>query len=194
MGLGMATLFPTEPVFPRGFEYFPAFISAQEESLLIAAIAGLALHPMIFHGYTAKRKTGSFGYDYSFTNRELTKGKPIPGAFIPLLKKVGDKLSVSPGDFAELLVTEYPPGSVINWHRDAPPFDIIAGISLASDCIFKLRPHDKTKQTRSSVISFPVERLSLYVMKNAARTEWQHSIAPVKNTRYSITLRTWKKS
>jgi alkylated DNA repair dioxygenase AlkB len=188
----MATLFPLEPVFPEGFEYFAGFISPEEEQTLIAAIAGLELHSMIFQGYTAKRKVASFGYDYSFTNRRLSQGKPIPGIFHSLVKKVGDKLSVSPEDFAELLVIEYPPGSVINWHRDAPPFDIIAGISLALDCIFKLRPHDKAKQTRSSVISFPVERRSLYVIKNAARTEWQHSIAPVKGTRYSITLRTLK--
>lgn len=192
MVLGMATLFPLEPVFPEGFDYFPRFISADEEASFIAAIAELTLLPMVFHGYTANRKTASFGYDYSFTNRKLSKGKPIPHQFSSLVKKVGDKLSVLPEDFAELLVTEYPPGSVINWHRDAPPFDIIAGISLAEDCIFRLRPHEKTKQTRGSVISFPVERCSLYIIKNAARTEWQHSIVPVKNTRYSITLRTLK--
>jgi alkylated DNA repair dioxygenase AlkB len=192
MGFSMATLFPLEPVFPEGFGYFPGFISSTEEERLIGAIAGLALHPMIFHGYTANRKTTGFGYDYSFTSRQLSRGKPIPEAFHSLIEKVGDKIAVPPGDLAQLLVTEYPPGSVINWHRDAPPFDIIAGISLAADCIFRLRPHEKAKQTRSSVISFPVERGSLYVIKNTARSEWEHSITPVKQTRYSITLRTLK--
>jgi hypothetical protein len=112
--LDMATLFDVAPVFPDGFEYFPTFITPTEETAMIAAIAGLALHSMIFHGHTAKRKVASFGYDYSFTSRTLSEGKPIPNAFHSLVKKVGDKLSVSPGDFAELLVTEYPPGSVIN--------------------------------------------------------------------------------
>ncbi|MGV3657809.1 MAG: alpha-ketoglutarate-dependent dioxygenase AlkB, partial [Chitinophagaceae bacterium] len=97
-------------------------------------------------------------------------------------------------DISELLVTEYPPGSVINWHRDAPPFDTIIGISLLSDCVFKLRPYDKAKQERKATISLPVQRRSLYVMKDSARTEWEHSIAPVKQTRYSITLRTLKKA
>jgi alkylated DNA repair dioxygenase AlkB len=91
---------------------------------------------------------------------------------------------------AELLVTEYPPGSVINWHRDAPPFDVIAGISLSADCTFKLRPHEKEKQNRKSILSFPVKRRSLYLIQGEARTNWQHSIAPVKEMRYSITLRT----
>ena len=102
------------------------------------------------------------------------------------------KLGKAKNDFAELLVTEYPVGSVINWHRDAPPFDIIAGISFQSDCIFRLRPHDKMKQNRKSIISFPVRRRSLYMMEGIARTEWQHSIAPVKEVRYAITLRTLK--
>ncbi len=77
---------------------------------------------------------------------------------------------------------------MINWHRDAPPFDIIAGISLMSDCNFRLRPQDKAKQTKAFVISFPVNRRSLYIIQGAARSNWQHSITPVKQTRSSITL------
>jgi len=91
-----------------------------------------------------------------------------------------------------MLITEYPPGTVINWHRDVPQFDLIAGISLLADCTFRLRPYNKTKQTRSSVISFPVQRRSLYIIHGNARWNWQHSIMPVKQTRYSITLRTFK--
>ena len=100
------------------------------------------------------------------------------------------RLSVNSERFAELLVTEYPIGSVINWHRDAPPFDLVAGISLQADCTFGLRPYNKSNQGRASVLSFPVKRRSLYVMQGPARTDWQHSIAAVKQVRYSITLRT----
>jgi alkylated DNA repair dioxygenase AlkB len=189
----MNTLFPLEPVFPEGFQYFPDFISEEEEQLLLRSAKETKVHSMIFHGYTANRKVASFGFDYSFTNRKLTRGNEIPAEFDLIINKVAEELSLHPADFAELLVTEYPPASVINWHRDAPPFDIIAGISLLSDCIFRLRPQEKAKQTRNNVISFPVKRRSLYVMKGPSRSEWQHSIAPVKETRYSITLRTLKK-
>jgi alkylated DNA repair dioxygenase AlkB len=103
---------------------------------------------------------------------------------------VSKQVNIERNAFAELLVTEYPVGSVINWHRDAPPFDIIAGISLMGDCNFRLRPQDKGKQTKAFVISFPVARRSLYIIQGAARTDWQHSITAVKQTRYSITLRT----
>ncbi len=186
----MNTLFPIPPAFPEGFSYTPDFLTPDEEIELYKHIEKLELHPFSFQGFKANRKVASFGYDYSFENGSLTKGENIPPTFNTLIEKVGRHLSIAPAAFAELLVTEYPVGSVINWHRDAPPFNIIAGISLMADCIFKLRPYDKAKQSRASVISFPVNRRSLYTVGGIARTEWQHSIAPVKVTRYSITLRT----
>jgi alkylated DNA repair dioxygenase AlkB len=186
----MDTLFPLEPIFPAGFSYSDDFLSREEEEKLLQIVAATAVHPFVFQGYTANRKVASFGFDYSFTNRKLSKGKEIPAEFDFLVQKIAGKLQMKVADFAELLVTEYPPGAVINWHRDAPPFDLIVGISLLSDCTFRLRPQEKSKQTRANVISFPVKRRSLYIIQGEARTDWQHSIAPVKNTRYSITLRT----
>jgi alkylated DNA repair dioxygenase AlkB len=187
---GMETLFPIEPVTPSGFQYFPDFLSRAEEDILLEALPSIPLHTFMFQGYEAKRKVASFGYDWNFETRKLSKGKDIPTVFDPLMQKVSSFLKIPLPDFAEVLLTEYPAGSVINWHRDAPPFDIIVGISLLSDCVFRFRPHDKEKQHRSAVISLPLKRGSLYVMKGEARAEWQHSIMPVKEVRYSVTLRT----
>lgn len=186
----MDTLFPVETVFPEGFSHYPDFITKEEEQDLLDIVSKTELHSFLFQGYEAKRKVASFGYDWSFEKRTLSKGREIPDAFDSLIQKTAQRLSIPKNDFAELLVTEYPPESVINWHRDAPPFDIIVGISLLSDCTFRLRPHDKTKQKRNSIISFPVKRRSLYIIQGIARSDWQHSIAPVKQMRYSITLRT----
>jgi alkylated DNA repair dioxygenase AlkB len=188
----MDSLFPSEPSFPAGFSYHDNFLNEAEEQELIRYVEALELHTFQFRGYEAKRNVASFGYDYSFEKNALKKGKEIPGFFSPLISKVQQKLSDTTLSFAELLVTQYPPGSVINWHRDAFPFELIAGISLASDCIFRLRPHDKLKQNRRSLLSFPVKRRSLYIMEKDVRHNWQHSIAPVGNVRYSITLRTLK--
>lgn len=184
------TLFPLDKPYPQGFSYFPDFLTETEERDLLSFIATLNLHTFLFQGYEAKRRVKSFGYDYSFEKRTLSKGDVIPAEFHPLLKKVARQLHIPAEDFAEVLVTEYPKGSVINWHRDAPPFDLIAGISLSADCIFKLRPHDEAKRSRRSVVSVPVQHRSLYVLKDQVRTEWQHSTAPVSTVRWSITLRT----
>lgn len=175
------TLFDIAQPLPQGFSYFPDFISPEEEISLTRTIERLELHAFTFQGHTAKRKTASFSNDHS-----------IPASFHPLIQKIAAQANLHPVAFKQLLVTEYPPGSVINWHRDAPPYDIIAGISLHTDCTFRLRPYDKEKQHRRAIISFPVERRSLYIMQGPARIDWQHSITPVQNLRYSITLRTVK--
>jgi len=190
----MNLLFPIETAYPPGFSYKEDFLSADEEELLLRSVLQTELHPMVFQGYEAKRKVASYGYDWSFEKRALTKGKLIPQQFSFLVEKLTEHLQLSKDAIAELLVTEYPVGSVINWHRDAPPFDLIAGISLLSDCTFKLRPYDTDKRNRKSVVSLTVKRRSLYIMQGAARSEWEHSISPVKQVRYSVTLRTLKQS
>jgi alkylated DNA repair dioxygenase AlkB len=187
-------LFPKDSFMPRGFQYVEDFITAEEERGLLRALEDIPLHTFVFQGFEAKRKVESFGYDYSFDNRQLSKGKEIPDSFRWLISRVADFVKVEPGRIQELLLTEYPIGAVINWHRDAFPFELIAGISLAADCLFKLRPHEKEKQNRKSVISIPVRRRSLYVIQGEARLQWQHSIAPVKAVRYSITFRTLVRS
>ncbi|MDB5013296.1 MAG: Alkylated repair protein [Daejeonella sp.] len=189
----MFSLFPNEPTnIIEGFTYLPNFISPREEALLLAEISKLDLHTFMFQGYEAKRKVASLGYDWNFESRTLNKGKDIPQAFDKVLQETAEYLGLQKESFAEVLVTEYPVGSVINWHRDAPSFDLIAGISLLSDCRLRLRPQEKSQQIKSQTKSFQVERCSLYVMQGPARSEWQHSISPVKNVRYSITLRTLK--
>jgi alkylated DNA repair dioxygenase AlkB len=184
------TLFPLESIYPEGFSYMPGFLGLEEEQSLLQTIQTIELHPFVFQGYLAKPKVASFGWDWNFETRTLKQGRRVPAAFEPLVKRVATQLGLKPNDFAELLVTEYEPGALINWHRDAPPFALIAGISLGADCTFRLRPHDKALQVRSATRSLTVARRSLYVMKDAARSEWQHSTAPVRQTRYSITLRT----
>lgn len=186
----MASLFPIAPVYPEGFRYLPGFITEEEETRLLTIIGRITRHPFVFQGFEAKRRVASFGYDYRFDTARLVRGPDIPEAFQPLIYQVAATCGLPAADFAELLITEYPSGSVINWHRDAPPFDLVAGISLSADCTFRLRPYDKAKQVRGSVLSLPVLRRSLYILNGPSRTDWQHSIAADQETRYSITLRT----
>lgn len=185
-----ASLFPLEPIFPPGFRYLPDFISLEEEQGLLELLADARFHSFVFQGDEAKRRMASFDYDWKFDERRLQKGADIPVVFRPIISKVAAVIGVAPAALAELLLTEYPTGSVTNWHRDAPPFEIVAGISLQSDCIFRLKPYDKALQSRSSLVTFPLLRHSLYIMQGPSRWDWQHSIPAVKQTRYSITFRT----
>lgn len=189
----MLTLFDIDPVLPQGFSYHPHFITQEEEQLLLDSIGLFDLANMRFHEYEAKRRVMSFGAGWSFTNQQLVQGEPIPTQFHFLVERVARQLSIPGGSVAQFLITEYPVNSVINWHRDAPPFETIAGVSLQSEVIFKLRPHERSEQHRANTIELTVQPRSLYVMTGLAKTSWQHCTAPVKKVRYSLTFRTLRK-
>ena len=177
----MNSLFPEVSVFPPGFVYIPDFLSTTEESELHQAISKLELHTFLFQGYEAKRKVASFGYDYSFDKRTLSKGREIL-RFLWRNGKIAKFLSISEKDFAELLVTEYPVGSLSLAPR-CPPFELIAGLSLLTIAL-SVYVLTINETSRKSIISFPVRRRSLYVMQGPSRSEWQHSTSPVKAVRY----------
>ena len=93
------------------------------------------------------------------------------------------------------LINEYRPGSPIGWHRDAPQYDIVAGISLLSDCRMKFRPYRSsaspapTSSRRSATSEIVLARRSAYLMTQESRTEYEHQIPPVGELRYSVTFR-----
>ena len=86
------------------------------------------------------------------------------------------------------LVSEYRPGTPIGWHRDKPVYGIVAGISLAGTGRMRFRPYDAQDAEHTHTLDLAPG--SLYVMRDAIRWRWQHSLLPVKTLRYSITLRT----
>nr|WP_091336518.1 alpha-ketoglutarate-dependent dioxygenase AlkB [Micromonospora rhizosphaerae] len=95
---------------------------------------------------------------------------------------------LAPETLAQALVTRYPPDSVIGWHRDAPIFGpTVVGLSLGSACL--LRFQRGTGENRR-VYELELAPRSGYVLTEAARSSWQHSIPPVPALRYSVTFRT----
>ena len=88
-----------------------------------------------------------------------------------------------------MLLTKYPPGSTIGWHKDRSVFGEVIGISLLSRCTFHFRKKTGTKWERASIVAEP---RSAYLLAGPARTEWQHSIPAVEALRYSITFRNLK--
>ena len=110
--------------------------------------------------------------------------------FPPFLKNVRARvagwLQRPEDDFVHGLVTEYAPGTPIGWHRDAPHFEIVAGISLNGACRMRFRAF----ADKHTVFGIDLKPRSIYVMQDDIRWKWEHSIPPVKATRYSITLRT----
>ena len=98
--------------------------------------------------------------------------------------------------FAMALINEYRPGAPIGWHRDAPQYDIVAGISLLSACRMKFRPYRSPSSPvppssrRSATHEIALARRSAYLMTHESRTAYEHHIPPVVDLRYSVTFRT----
>jgi DNA oxidative demethylase len=183
--------FENESALPDGLIYSPEFISRDEEAQLVAAIGDLQFREIKMHGVIAKRRATHFGRNYEYESARIGAAPPIPEFLVTLRERIAEFTKCSPAEFAEVLVTEYPAGAGIGWHRDAPAFDFIVGISLLSECTMKFRPWPPTRtpQPQKSV-SLLLEPRSIYVLRGPVRTQWQHHIPPAKRLRYSITFRT----
>lgn len=176
----------TQRPAPEGFRYQSDVLTLEEEQHLIEHIRELPLKEFEFHGYTGKRRVISYGWHYDFEDRTLHKADEIP----PFLHKARERAAafaiVEPIDLPHVLVTEYSTGTTIGWHRDKGVFGDVIGLSLLSPCTFRLRRKTGTTWERYSLT---VEPRSVYLLRGAARTDWEHSIPAVDSLRYSITFR-----
>ena len=175
------------PLLPEGFRYCPEAITAEDETRLLAEIAGLPFKEFQFHGFEGKRRVVSFGWRYDFSEHKALPADPIP----PFLREVCETIQAWTGfifrDLEQVLVTEYAPGAPIGWHKDRPVFDDVMGVSLASACTFRLRKGlGPGKWQRTSL---RLEPRSAYFLSGPARRDWEHSIPPVEHLRYSLTFR-----
>lgn len=171
---------------PEGFKYRTDVIAQAEEQQLIEQIRTLPLKEFEFQGYVGKRRVVSFGWRYDFNDRELLKADDIPPFLLPLRQRAAEFAGLGPTDFQHVLVTEYSRGAAIGWHRDKVAFDKVVGISLLSACRFRFRRRAGEKWERASILAEP---RSVYLLAGPSRSEWEHSIPPVDQLRYSITFR-----
>jgi alkylated DNA repair dioxygenase AlkB len=171
----------------EGFRLEPEFITIDEELDLLERIRSLEFHEMRMRGVAAKRRVIHYGVSYSFETFKATPGPPVPEFLFPLRQRGASFGGVTASALAEALITEYSVGAAIGWHRDAYPFDVVIGVSLLSACRFRFR---RGKVRAWETAELPLPPRSAYVLTGPARTEWEHSIPPVKELRYSVTFRT----
>jgi len=183
-----------EPDLPPGFVYRDDFITPGDESALAAEISGLEFSNFEMRGAIARRRVAFFGRPY--TGGEQTP--PVPEFLLPLRTRVGEWAQIPSEAFAMVLINEYRPGAPIGWHRDAPQYEIIAGVSLLAECRMKLRPYvsprdlaaTEKQPPRKTTHEITLRPRSAYIIAGTARQRFEHSIPPVTEMRYSITFRT----
>jgi hypothetical protein len=163
---------------PEGFVYVPDAITPAEERALIAEIVILPLAAATFRGFTARRRIVHFE-------------DAVPDFLLPLRDHAARLGGVDAATLTKALVTEYSPGAVIGWHRDAPQYGpVVIGASLGGACRMRLRRMRGQAGAPIERASVILEPRSIYVMGGASRAEWQHSIPAADALRYSVTFRT----
>jgi alkylated DNA repair dioxygenase AlkB len=184
--LSQLYLFEPRDSLPEGFQYQPELLTEEEEGELIDRFRDLPFKEYEFHGFLGKRRVVSFGWKYDFNTGKLQGSDPIPEFIVPICEKAAAFAAIDPQTIAHVLVTEYSAGTAIGWHKDRPHFEDVIGISLASECVFRLRRKASSSWQRRSITLAP---RSVYVMRGPVRNEWEHSIPAVTSLRYSITFR-----
>jgi len=178
---------------PDGFRYRAAFVSGDEERRLADIIGGIEFANFEMRGVVARRRVAFFGATY---DASLPASGPVPEFLFALRSRIASWAQVEPAAFAMVLVNEYQPGAPIGWHRDAPQYDIVAGVSLLSAGRMRFRPYRSPAATasdaarRSATHEIVLARRSAYLMTGDARNAFEHHIPPVAQLRYSITFRT----
>jgi len=186
-----ARLFAAEADLPAGFTYREEAIRRDEERALVERFAALPFRPFEFHGYLGKRRVVSFGWRYDYAGRQIRPAAELPELLVPLRERATQVAELAPESLQQVLVTEYAPGAPIGWHRDKPIFQDVVAISFLSPCLLRFRRRLRDGWERRSLEVMP---RSAYVLRGAARAEWEHSIPPVSALRYSVTFRNLRDS
>ncbi|MFK3891323.1 alpha-ketoglutarate-dependent dioxygenase AlkB [Sphingomonas sp. NPDC079357] len=180
----MRDLFDT-PLLP-GLATADDLVTMAEEGELIAAIDALDLQPFRFQGWEGKRLTHSFGLHYDFDGGALAVTDPMPAWLVRIRDRAERFAGLPPGTLRQALLIRYDPGAGIGWHRDRPHFEHVVGVSLGAHAEMRFRRRTGDGFARRTL---PLPARGVYHLHGEARHGWEHSIAPMTATRWSITLR-----
>jgi alkylated DNA repair dioxygenase AlkB len=157
----------------------------------VTSVQDLEFSSVEMHGQVARRRVSHFGWRYGYSTTQIAPAAALPEFLLPLRGRAAALTGVEPEALVEVIVTQYPPGAPIGWHRDAPQFGDVVGVSLLGACRFKFK-RGKGREALTWETVLPPR--SAYGLRGSARWAWQHSIPPVKTLRYSITFRTLRQA
>ena len=185
-------LFDPTDGLPAGLDYAPAFVDRAEERALIDVIAALPLREARHKEYTARRRVYAFGSRFDFDAYQLRPQAigVLPAPLQSLRERLATWAGLQPDDFVHVMVAEYAAGTPLGWHRDAPDYELIAGVSLGNAARLRLRPWPPHDPRKEDILALELAPRSAYRMAAAARWGRQHSVPPVPALRDSVTMRT----
>jgi DNA oxidative demethylase len=151
--------------WPPGLHYYSDFLSSSQEKDLIAHLNGLPWEKVSLFGQVAKRRVVHFGLHYEYNKRTVQPTIPAPAFLKDVITRGAELVHHSLDAIAEILITEYTQHAGINWHRDAPIFKEIIGISLGTTSMIYFRKRSDKKEQ----VKVKLEPGSVYVLKYSSR-------------------------
>jgi alkylated DNA repair dioxygenase AlkB len=173
-------------VLPDGFLHRPGFLAPEEEATLRARLRTLDYGEVRMRGQVARRRVASFGHAYGYVARALRPGPPLPPFLARLRDEAAPLAGLPPDALAMAAVNRYPPGAGIGWHRDAPVFGVVVGVSLGGPARLQLRDGGPP----GARLEIELAPGDAYVLSGDARWSWQHQVPPVREERFAVTFRT----
>lgn len=176
---------------PQGLRYVPDFLTAEEEARLLPLLDAVQTEEIRMRGQVARRTTAHFGWVYGYEAWSLTPGPALPAFLEPVRARAAALVGLPPEALEETLLSRYPPGASIGWHKDAPMFgpDVV-GVSLGAHSRMRFRRPAQGGGWDTYVQELPPR--SAYVLGGESRSVWQHTLSPLKSLRYSLSFRTLK--
>lgn len=182
-------LFAPEPPLASvpGLALAGPLVTDAEAERLCRRIDGSGLAPFRFQQWTGRRLTSSYGWHYDFAGGGVVRAKPMPDWLMALRQRVVQGMGDEPDAYEQALLIRYDPGAGIGWHRDRPQFGRVIGLSLGAPATMRLRRRREGGFARAV---FPLTAGHAYTLDGEARRDWEHSIAPLEQRRWSVTFRT----
>ncbi|MEN2747438.1 alpha-ketoglutarate-dependent dioxygenase AlkB [Sphingomonas sp. T9W2] len=178
-------LFAAEPVLP-GLTHGSALVADDELPALAAAIDAAPLQPFRFQQWTGLRLTASYGWHYDFEQGRVGRAEPMPDWLLAVRERAAAFAGLRADALVQALLTRYDPGAGIGWHRDRPVFEHVVGVSIGAPATLRFR---RRRPEGFDRFALPLAPGSAYHLTGEARWDWEHGIAPMAETRWSITFR-----
>jgi alkylated DNA repair dioxygenase AlkB len=176
---------------PVGLHYEAELLSRPEEQRLLALMERTEFREVRMRGQVARRTVRHFGFTYDYETWDVVPADPMPPDLDDVRARCAQLADLPPEQLAQVLVSRYPPGATIGWHRDASAFGpAVVGVSLGAACVMRFQ---RGSGAARRVYEQALDPRSAYVLAGSARSAWQHSIPAVPGLRYSITFRTLRR-
>jgi hypothetical protein len=131
----------------------------------LAVLTTFELKPYVLHDTPSRRLVRSFGLARVAGAYDLGPAAPIPAELDWVRDRCAGLMGREPEELTQLLVSRYSPGAGIGWHRDAPQFGDVSGVSLLTACRMRFRRGRTRARETAEPPSSPAPRTSCPVRR-----------------------------